>query len=425
MDAVERHALEPDASFDGGELDCGNGLLLLIRQHIDPLARGQLLEFRSTEISVEEDFPAWCRMTGNELVSLVRRGRGAELSRLQGPARRAGRARGARRRAASWPSAARSPSAFPPPCPPPPRRRRFRRSRSWASGSWPRPRWMLEAIHAHMEGRLSDAEFEATSEDATRLAVDGPAPRGRRRRHRRRAAARQLRELRRRPPRQLPAHPAHRPAAPGRRSRGVRGRAEIARRARLRGAPSRRVRAPRPEPAAGGSRARLRALAHRPAGEGRPARPVSPHAHHVDGVHLRPRVSLARGPGRGHRARAARGDPLSARGRREPRPARRARALRGRLHRREEQPELHVRGPEREGRCPDGARLRPGADRRGGGRPAVRHASPCTSAAATGRATSARRWRATTGRSCRSSRRSGSARSSSSSARHGRERSTS
>src|ERR1700675_2237142 len=75
VDVVERHALEADASFDGGELDCGNGLLLLIRQHIDPLARGQLLEFRSTEISVEEDFPAWCRMTGNELVSLVRRGR--------------------------------------------------------------------------------------------------------------------------------------------------------------------------------------------------------------------------------------------------------------------------------------------------------------------------------------------------------------
>src|SRR5262249_56977201 len=34
-----------------------------------------LLEFRSTEISVEEDFPAWCRMTGNELVSFVRRGK--------------------------------------------------------------------------------------------------------------------------------------------------------------------------------------------------------------------------------------------------------------------------------------------------------------------------------------------------------------
>ncbi|HMH50969.1 MAG TPA: sulfurtransferase TusA family protein, partial [Candidatus Acidoferrum sp.] len=75
MQPVERHLLVPDASFDGGDLDCGNGLLLLIRQHMDPLERGELLEFRSTEISVEEDFPAWCRMTGNELVSWTKRGR--------------------------------------------------------------------------------------------------------------------------------------------------------------------------------------------------------------------------------------------------------------------------------------------------------------------------------------------------------------
>jgi len=34
VDAVERHPFEPDASFDGGDLDCGNGLLLLIRQLI-------------------------------------------------------------------------------------------------------------------------------------------------------------------------------------------------------------------------------------------------------------------------------------------------------------------------------------------------------------------------------------------------------
>ena len=135
MDAVERHALEPDASFDGGELDCGNGLLLLIRQHIDPLARGQLLEFRSTEISVEEDFPAWCRMTGNELVSLVRRGRERSFLVCKGrlaervdarrpPPRRFVSERGAI--AVSIPAALPAARA---------RRRRSRRSRSWASGA--------------------------------------------------------------------------------------------------------------------------------------------------------------------------------------------------------------------------------------------------------------------------------------------------
>ena len=75
MQPVDRHTLAPDVAFDGGDLDCGNGLLLLIRKHIDPLPRGGLLELRSTEISVDEDLPAWCRMTRNELVSWTRQGR--------------------------------------------------------------------------------------------------------------------------------------------------------------------------------------------------------------------------------------------------------------------------------------------------------------------------------------------------------------
>jgi 5-methyltetrahydropteroyltriglutamate--homocysteine methyltransferase len=32
MEPVDRHRFEPDISFDGGDLDCGNLLLLLIRQ---------------------------------------------------------------------------------------------------------------------------------------------------------------------------------------------------------------------------------------------------------------------------------------------------------------------------------------------------------------------------------------------------------
>lgn len=69
MQPIANHEQAPDVAFDGGDLDCGNGLLLLIRRHIDPLPRGGLLEIRSTEISVDEDLPAWCRLTGNELVS--------------------------------------------------------------------------------------------------------------------------------------------------------------------------------------------------------------------------------------------------------------------------------------------------------------------------------------------------------------------
>jgi 5-methyltetrahydropteroyltriglutamate--homocysteine methyltransferase len=67
VSAIDR--FRPAARFDGGNLDCGNGLLLQIRRHIDPLESGQLLEIRSTEPSVAEDLPSWCRLTGNELVS--------------------------------------------------------------------------------------------------------------------------------------------------------------------------------------------------------------------------------------------------------------------------------------------------------------------------------------------------------------------
>ena len=68
---TQTHPYQPTDSFDGGDLDCGNGLLLLIRKHIDPLTPGQLLEILSTETSVVEDLPAWCRLTGNDLVSHI------------------------------------------------------------------------------------------------------------------------------------------------------------------------------------------------------------------------------------------------------------------------------------------------------------------------------------------------------------------
>jgi uncharacterized OsmC-like protein/TusA-related sulfurtransferase len=60
---------EPDAICDGGDLDCGSGLLLIIREAMAPLARGGVLEVRSREISVKEDLPAWCRMVGHSILA--------------------------------------------------------------------------------------------------------------------------------------------------------------------------------------------------------------------------------------------------------------------------------------------------------------------------------------------------------------------
>jgi 5-methyltetrahydropteroyltriglutamate--homocysteine methyltransferase len=36
-------------------------------------------------------------------------------------------------------------------------------------GSWPRPRWLVEAMHAHVQGRLDETAFQETADDAVRL----------------------------------------------------------------------------------------------------------------------------------------------------------------------------------------------------------------------------------------------------------------
>jgi len=59
----------PDAMCDGGDLDCGSGLLLIIRNAMAPLPSGGVLEVRSREISVKEDLPAWCRLVGHDLLA--------------------------------------------------------------------------------------------------------------------------------------------------------------------------------------------------------------------------------------------------------------------------------------------------------------------------------------------------------------------
>lgn len=165
MNPSESHVHTPDVSFDGGDLDCGNGLLLLIRKHIDPLPRGGLLEIRSTEISVDEDLPAWCRLTGNELVSWTKLKKqrsflvckGALVERAPSPPVAAPPV------AVTLRAEARSRIPVEP--------RSIPELAVMGVGSWPRPRWMIEAMHAYVEGRLSEAFFQETADDAVRLAI--------------------------------------------------------------------------------------------------------------------------------------------------------------------------------------------------------------------------------------------------------------
>jgi hypothetical protein len=63
---LDLETLEPDRTFDGGDLDCGSGLVLLIREHMLEVPEGGVLEMRSREVTVRTDLPPWCRMVGHE-----------------------------------------------------------------------------------------------------------------------------------------------------------------------------------------------------------------------------------------------------------------------------------------------------------------------------------------------------------------------
>jgi TusA-related sulfurtransferase len=56
----------PDHMFDGGDLDCGSGLVLLIRENMLRTPVGGVLEMRSRERTVADDLPPWCRMVGHD-----------------------------------------------------------------------------------------------------------------------------------------------------------------------------------------------------------------------------------------------------------------------------------------------------------------------------------------------------------------------
>lgn len=70
-DSAALEQIAPDRMFDGGDLDCGSGLALLIRENILQVPEGGVLEMRSREPSVADDLPPWCRLVGHELLGTL------------------------------------------------------------------------------------------------------------------------------------------------------------------------------------------------------------------------------------------------------------------------------------------------------------------------------------------------------------------
>lgn len=60
--------ITPDMIFDGGDLDCGSGLILLIRENMLKTPVDGILEMRSREPTVAVDLPPWCRMAGHAYI---------------------------------------------------------------------------------------------------------------------------------------------------------------------------------------------------------------------------------------------------------------------------------------------------------------------------------------------------------------------
>jgi hypothetical protein len=68
---IDLETVEPDHVFDGGDLDCGSGLILLIRENMLRVPEQGLFEMRSREPTVKNDLPPWCRMVGYEYLGFL------------------------------------------------------------------------------------------------------------------------------------------------------------------------------------------------------------------------------------------------------------------------------------------------------------------------------------------------------------------
>lgn len=68
---IDLNTINPDGVFDGGDMDCGSGLILLIRENMLKIPEKGILEMRSREPTVADDLPPWCRMSGHRYLGKI------------------------------------------------------------------------------------------------------------------------------------------------------------------------------------------------------------------------------------------------------------------------------------------------------------------------------------------------------------------
>jgi len=60
--------LEHDQTWNAGAMGCGE-LVLELRFLLQAMSSGAVLRLTATDPGAPEDLPAWCRMTGHELIA--------------------------------------------------------------------------------------------------------------------------------------------------------------------------------------------------------------------------------------------------------------------------------------------------------------------------------------------------------------------
>ena len=60
-------SFQADDVWDAGDMGCGE-LIFLLAQRTRSLGPGRVLDLIATDLGAPHDIPAWCRMTGNDLL---------------------------------------------------------------------------------------------------------------------------------------------------------------------------------------------------------------------------------------------------------------------------------------------------------------------------------------------------------------------
>ncbi len=64
---ADRDAPRFDQEWDAGDLGCGD-LVIRLRFRLKAMQAGEVIRVRATDAGAPEDLPAWCRMTGEQLL---------------------------------------------------------------------------------------------------------------------------------------------------------------------------------------------------------------------------------------------------------------------------------------------------------------------------------------------------------------------